>query len=70
MSKLIIKFLINYDSAKLIIFPDFESWNWLYLILENNMDETEDDQNESQKYPFNLNREVNNDHSLHVNCKS
>ena len=44
VSKLIIEFLINYDSDKLYIFPDFLCWDYLYTILEDNMDEMENDQ--------------------------
>ena len=46
--KVTIKFLINYDSDKLNIFPDFYSWDYLYFILKDDMDEREDDQKESE----------------------
>ena len=48
VSKLTIKFLINYDSDKLNIFPDFDCWDWLYTILEDDMDEIENYKKESE----------------------
>ena len=48
MSKLTIKFLINYDLDNLNIFTKFDCWDWLYLILENNIDEMEDDRKDSE----------------------
>ena len=57
MSKLTIKFLINYDSDKLNIFPEFDYWDCLYTTLENDIDEMENDQHDSEKYPFNLDRD-------------
>ena len=57
VSKLTIKFLINYDSDKLNIFPEFDCWDYLYLILENNMNKMEDDRKESEKYSFNIDRD-------------
>ena len=58
VSKLTIEFLINYDSDKLHIFPDFVCWGHLYTTIEDAMDEEfEDDQNESEKYSFNLDRD-------------
>ena len=41
-----IKFLINYDSDKLKLFPDFYSWDYLYTTLEDVIDEIENDQND------------------------
>ena len=43
VSKLTIEFLINYDSDKSHTFPDIECWDWLYDILEHDMDEMEND---------------------------
>ena len=43
VSKRTIKFLINYGSDKLNIFPEFDSWDYLYCILKDDMDEREDD---------------------------
>ena len=57
VSKLTIKFLINYDSDKLNIFPDFDSWDCLYTIFEDDMDEIKNDKMESEKYPFTLDRD-------------
>ena len=44
VSKLTIKFLINDDLDKTYIFPDFNSWQMLYCIVEDVLQETEDDQ--------------------------
>ena len=57
VSKLTIKFLINDDLDKTYIFPDFNSWQMLYCIVEDFLQETEDDQHESSQYPFDLDRE-------------
>ena len=43
VSKLTIEFLINYDSDKLHIFPDFVCWGCLYTTIEDVMDEMEDE---------------------------
>ena len=48
VSKLTITFLINYDLDKTYIFPHFDCWELLYCILQEDLQETEDDQNESK----------------------
>ena len=48
VSKLTIEFLINSDKDKLNNFPDFDSWDCLYFILEDDMDERENDRKESE----------------------
>ena len=50
VSKLTIKFLVNYDLDKTYIFPHFDCWEILYYILQEYLQETEDDQNESKQY--------------------
>ena len=48
VSKLTIEFLINYDSDKLYIFPEFDSWDCLYTTLEDDMDEIDNDKEVSE----------------------
>ena len=56
MSKLTIKFLIAYDLDNIYIFSDFDYQKVLYYIIQDDLQETEDDQNDSNRYPFDLDR--------------
>ena len=57
MSKLTINFLRNYDFDKIYILLEFDSWQILYCIVQNNLQETEDDEHVSNGYPFDIDRE-------------
>ena len=57
MSKLTINFLRNYDFDKIYILLEFDSWQILYCIVQDNLQETEDDEHVSNGYPFDFDRE-------------
>ena len=52
MSKLTIKFLINYDLDETYLFSSCDCWEMLYDILQEELRDYEDDQMEIKNYPF------------------